>query len=257
MYFISQILVFLIDGATGLSNNEVMSKDDAHWFSNRLKEEIVKRLKMDSIVEIVKESIWSIQNEYKLDVHTLAKQDMPSGCISLFRERNAQVEYFGLGDCVGFIEWMDGTVETLFDDRIEKMDNEVISKMKELSIQYNIPFLQTRKYVNSILLENRNARNRKDGFYALDLTMDGFKGAIYKSWPSETIKRVACMSDGLYQITSFFPKWSTKEVLNSMQEDIDNLFTTLYTEQERDADCIRVPRLKIRDDTTGVFALVK
>lgn len=256
VFFASDSCIFVIDGATGLSNNQVMSYDDAWWFANRIKEEISYRTNYDSIVDALTEAILTVQQDYKLDVNTLLKQDMPSGCISLFREKGAQIEYLGLGDCVGLIELNDGTTEILFDDRIENMDRQVIKKMMTLSKELKIPFLETRPYVNPILLKNRNLRNQQNGFYSLDLTIDGIDGIIYKRWKKSDVKRIACISDGLYQIMEFHPDWNVSKVLDQMEENIDELFLDLYNLQEKDNQCYEVPRLKKRDDTTGVYAKI-
>lgn len=252
VYHASNTCIFVIDAATGLSNNQVMSQDDAWWFSSRLKEEIKKRLDLD-LLEALKFSILQLQKEYKIDIDQMLKQDMPSGCLSLFRENEDIIEYIGIGDCVGMIELKDGTTEWMIDDRIEKMDGAVIEKMKELSNEMDIPFLSTRPYVNPILLKNRNLRNQE--YYALDLTLDWVDGVVYKSWKKEDVKRMACMSDGLFQIFSF-TDLLIKEGLDRMEKDLDGLFDQLYSYQEQDAACQLVPRLKKRDDTTGVFAKI-
>lgn len=257
VFYVSPSCVFVIDGATGLSNNQVMSEDDAHWFATSLKEEIIKRMNMDSLMDILKESILSVQNQYKLDVSSMKSQDMPSGCISLFREKDGQIEYLGLGDCVGVIEFNDGSCELLFDDRIEKMDGAVILKMIQLSKELNIPYLQTRPYVNPILLENRNLRNKEDGFYSLDLTIDGLEGSIYKSWKKEDVNRIACLTDGLYQLMDFNESWNETDLLNALENDLDAAFLSLYEDQEKDCECLKNPRLKKRDDTTGIIVKVK
>lgn len=85
VYYMSDTCIFVIDGATGLSNNQVMSQDDAWWFATSMKEEFIKRIHNPSLIDILKESILAIQNKYKYDVSTILRQDMPSGCISLFR----------------------------------------------------------------------------------------------------------------------------------------------------------------------------
>ena len=254
VYYISDSCVFVMDGATGLSNNTVMSEDDAYWFVNRMKEEIVKRLNIP-FVDMIKESIEVIQKEYKLDVNTLNKKDMPSACLSLFRERNGYIEYLGLGDSVGIVELNNAKTEVYYDKGVEILDHKAIEKMNALSKKYDKAFLETRKYVNEDLLNNRNLRNTKEGFYALDLTLDCLNGMIIKRWKIKEVKMIACMSDGFYQLLSF-KNMDLWELLNSMENNLDELFLKLYEYQKLDADCIKVPRLKIRDDTTAVIGRI-
>lgn len=172
--------------------------------------------------------------------------------ISLFREYEESIEYLGVGDCVGVIEFENGDAMTLFDNRIEEMDNQVIQKMISLSKELKIPYLQTRPYVNPVLLENRNLRNKQ--FYALDLTLDCIDGVIYRKWNKNKVKRMACLTDGLYQLMEFNPTWKEVDLLNHMEMNIEEAFQSLYLAQEADSNCLQHPRLKKRDDTTGVFA---
>lgn len=259
VFAVGNSYLLVIDGATGLGKNNVMGVgDDAMWFAHLMKEEISNRINENiSLSDIVTKAIEKVQSAYAMDIDEVEKIDMPSGCIALFRERDDNIEFFGLGDTCGVIEFNDGSIEVISDKNLEQLDQTVIEKMQLLSKEQAIPFLDTRKLVNDDLIQNRKKRNTKDGYYALDLTLDSIPHAINRIWKKSEIKRIACMSDGFYQIMGYSIYSSLADLLDSIQKEEINVFDRLKEEQENDRDCIIVPRFKLRDDMTMAYAEVE
>lgn len=257
VYASSNHFLLVLDGATGLGKKNFMSEDDALWFVQRVKEEVIKRIELNiSLEEIVSDSIQVIQKEHVLDVETMDPIDMPSGCISLLRIKDNTLEYFGLGDALTIVELKDGTIESFYDDKIEYLDGLVVEQMEIFSKKYNIPFVQGRKYTQDLVIENRKKRNTENGYYSLDLSLKWKHHGMSKQWNIKDIDRVACMSDGFWQIIDHL-NLSYFDVLNRVEENLDLTFKDLYMAQESDPDCEKVHRLKKRDDTTIVFAKVQ
>lgn len=259
VFAVGNSYLLVIDGATGLGKNNVMGVgDDAMWFAHLMKEEISNRINENiSLSDIVTKAIEKVQSAYAMDIDEVEKIDMPSGCIALFRERDDNIEFFGLGDTCGVIEFNDGSIEVISDKNLEQLDQTVIEKMQLLSKEQAIPFLDTRKLVNDDLIQNRKKRNTEDGYYALDLTLDSIPHAINRIWKKSEIKRIACMSDGFYQIMGYSIYSSLADLLDSIQKEEINVFDRLKEEQENDRDCIIVPRFKLRDDMTMAYAEVE
>lgn len=259
VFAVGNSYLLVIDGATGLGKNNVMGVgDDAMWFAHLMKEEISNRINENiSLSDIVTKAIEKVQSAYAMDIDEVEKIDMPSGCIALFRERDDNIEFFGLGDTCGVIEFNDGSIEVISDKNLEQLDQTVIEKMQLLSKEQAIPFLDTRKLVNDDLIKNRKKRNTEDGYYALDLTLDSIPHAINRIWKKSEIKRIACMSDGFYQIMGYSIYSSLADLLDSIQKEEINVFDRLKEEQENDRDCIIVPRFKLRDDMTMAYAEVE
>lgn len=255
-YYTSDDFIFVLDGASGLTKLNVMTEDDAYWFVNRLKEEIIRRKGYERIVDIVCESVEAVRDEYKLDFSKMDKREMPAACLSLFRIKDQKLQYFGLGDSVGIIEKVNGEVECYFDENIERLDMVAFLEMKRISEKQDIPFLSARKFVNNILLQNRDFRNKENGFYALDLTLDWLPGFTYKEWDLNEISRVTCMSDGFYQFFSFKREECINKLIDLMELDLSSCFKELYKLQEEDYTCEKILRSRKRDDTTAIIARV-
>lgn len=250
--------MFVIDGATGLGANDVMGcGDDARWFAQTMKEHIQKHIHDElPLTEIVCQAIRDTRSRYRQDVEKMKKIDMPSGCIALFRLKDKKLEFFGLGDTCGVIELRDGQILMIADERLEALDHSVIQEMVRISAERGIPLSETRPFVKDQLIYNRNLRNTEKGYYALDLTEAGPAHAFVRTWPVESVRRIACMSDGFSQILDYPGHHDLSALLDAIEADHEQVARQLYDLQEEDSACRVVPRLKKRDDATMTFAKI-
>lgn len=223
----------VLDGASGLDKaNRMHTGSDARWFVVEVMKEIEKHIH-DSLPlkSIVKHAIEALIPLYPV----VAKNCMPSGCLSLVRVLDDIVEYVGFGDSVLMIE-TDTGCECLYDHKIEQLDAMALQALDRLPI----------------LLNNRNLRNVEGGYCALDLTMDSFSCCIERTWPKSQVHSIALMSDGFYQLKEFL-KQDTLAFLHTLSEQKEKTLPMLYSLQEQDWPCLLLPRLKKRDDTTILF----
>ncbi|MGM9947915.1 hypothetical protein [Floccifex sp.] len=252
IYSYSNCHVLVIDGATGLSKNKT-SKEEVVWFVQQLKKEIDAHIYLSlSLSQIVEEALNKIQSHYK-DIDKFDNIELPNACISLFRFQNQELEYYGLGDCCGVIETIDGNITCFEDTTISMLDQEVIDHMMSLSKQKNISFLETRKLpeIQEHIIKNRRCANTL--YFILDPTKKGISHAIEKRWPLKNIKRICAMSDGFSQIMNIPGYETMNKVLEGIENNPEKIQRDLYDFQQQDAQCIQLPRLKKRDDTTYVF----
>ena len=235
----------VLDGASGLDKADRMhTGSDARWFVVKMQEEIQKHIQDDvSLSTIVANAIQSLLPFYPL----VEKSFMPSGCLSLVRIRNQKVEYIGFGDTVAIIQTKQKT-ECLYDHAIERLDHMAIDTMQKS----HLPFLEARKTVTPILVENRKMRNVPGGYCALDLSLDSLAFCIEKSWDLEDVQSIALMSDGFYQLKEFLHQ-NDDDFLQTLLTQKEKTLPLLYSLQEKDWPCLELPRLKKRDDTTILF----
>ena len=244
-------VVFVIDGATGLGeNNYMLEGDDAKWFVENVANYLIMHAESMPIVECLSEICSKLLVLYREKNNVNDASIMPSSCISLFKINSDEIEYFGLGDSVG-------TYELLYDQKLIDLDNTAIAKMVEISKDKNISPIEARAYIQDILLYNRGLMNTDEGYYSLELTGKGLSNSICKSWDISKVKNVCCMSDGFYEIIDFGLYDDMKKVVCALKDDCDTVFKQLYNAQQEDALGFKVPRFKLRDDTTVVYAEVK
>lgn len=255
-YAMADSYLFVLDGATGLGENDIMGTgDDAKWFVEQIKERLVRELPGAlSIQDILERAIVELRQQYEKRNPQVQKADIPSAGIALFRQRQDQLEFFGMGDCRGIVELTDGSYECLYDKRLEALDHQVIEQMKKLSMERKLPFLQTRAMVQKELRINREKRNTEDGYCALDLNSICVKQATVRVWKCNNVKRILSMSDGMAEVFAFNLYANEGELMDAVRQDVTGTILALFAAQDRDAACDEVPRLKKRDDTTVAYA---
>lgn len=258
-YGFSNNFIFVLDGATGLKENNIMGYgDDAAWFVNNIKDYLQTNLNQNKEITVLLKEITNILfNEYKHKTKDLDMVSMPSSCISLFRIKDNVLEFYGLGDCVGLVELNDGSIDFFIDQNLENLDQIAIDKMVEISKEKNISPIKARPYIQDILAKHRTYRNSEKGYYSLDLTGIGINHAVYKQYNIQNVKRIACLSDGLYEVMAFSMYKDFTSLLNALEYDIEDVFKKLQTAQENDREGIIVPRFKKSDDTTGIIAKIQ
>ena len=256
VYSINPNLIFVIDGATGLGENNIMGKgDDAWWFVENVKSYLETHLNENETIENCLKKITNIlYNQYKSNNVDLNKAFMPSSCISLFRIIDNQLEYYGLGDCVGVVELKNGSIEIFYDEKLVCLDQVALNAMVEISEKKGISPFQARREIQDILIKNRSLLNSEEGYYSLELMGQGIDKAMKKTWKIDDVKRIMCMSDGFYEIMDFQLFTNVFELMNAVALDFESVFKLLYDAQKEDRDGYKVPRFKLRDDTTMVYA---
>lgn len=254
-YVFRDDLVCVIDGATGLGENDYMGcGDDATWFV----ENVCKALQLLDFNQSIEKYLSSIcaqlYSEYTLMAKELNTYAMPSSCISLFREVNDEIEYYGLGDTVGVVEFVDGTFEVLYDQKLVDLDNIAIKEMADIAKKKGISPIEARPFVQSTLIKHRSMMNTEEGYYSLELMGKGLPFAMKRRWKKDSIKRVCCMSDGFYEIVEFGLYKDMATLLDAIEENVDDVFSKLYDAQNEDLKGYKLPRFKVRDDITVVYA---
>ena len=256
---------FALDGASCLSGVNIMERgSDATWLVENVAAGLCQRLDAGDdrpTEEILKEILISLKAQY---LSVLAEKgiempdDSPSAGLALFRKRKGQLEFFGLGDCVGVANLPGGKEFYSLDTNLPNLDNQVLEHMMQLHLQTKLPVLQTRAMCNEQLLTNRKKRNHPDGYWVLDLdTPEALVNARQFSWELTEPVSVAVFSDGFAQLTDVFGFYEGYfELFSAMQEsDLEQLCLRLRLAQDADPDCNDYPRFKLRDDTCALWGI--
>lgn len=121
--------------------------------------------------EILGDMVEALRREYEARAAELGVEippDAPSVSLALFREIGGQVEFFGLGDCVGVAELADGSLVWSRDKDQPVLDDGVIRHMAEIHRKNGVSVREAPKQCNDLLLKNRLLRNRPGGYWILD-----------------------------------------------------------------------------------------
>ncbi len=257
--------LFALDGASGLTGVQLMDQgSDAAWFAQGVKTALEAHLGagdgrplpalFDAILPGLEEAYVRRAAELGVEV----PPDAPSAGIALFREVGDEVEFFGLGDCVGVAQLRDGTVTASCDGNLPALDRGVLRRMEQIHRATGCSVLEARRQCQELLVENRKLRNQPGGYWILDPGGQGVRHARTARWKRRDLQAVAAFSDGFGQLADTFGLYAGYDQLYRAMEatPLKTLVGQLFAAQEADREANAHPRLKFRDDTCALWAQV-
>lgn len=254
---------FAIDGASSLSNVNIMAESDAQWFADWIGNGLAHAFRTQEAVDVVacikqltKQANCAYQ-ETLMRKGLQEPEDSPSCGIALFYQQDSQLHFFGLGDCVGVAEVENDKLFYSLDTRLTNLDNGVLEEMIRIHQREGVSMKEARSLCNHLLIKNRSLRNQKGGYFVLDLSGKGISHARKKAFPLTKAVKVACFSDGFAQMAELFAFYKGYSGLfkGMQQERLADMYDRLYKAQDADADCNDYPRFKLRDDTCAVYGI--
>lgn len=247
--------ILLMDGATGLTNNHIKTHpSDAVWFVEETAKFIKENIsEYQDLLQLLDNLINHLNKSYyEIVKQEVTRIDMPSAGMILVREKNHDIELLMLGDCTTIIEYQSLKLEVLHDDRVSKLDNGVIEKMKQIASQKNIPLYSTREYVLDDLIINRNKKNTEGGYSVLGFEHVKRDNLIYREFKKTDIKSIAIFSDGIaeYYETLLLAKDGNEFYSFLKTKGVNRIVDEIRERQNLDYNCDNYPRLKPKDDAS-------
>lgn len=256
--------LLVLDGASPLTGLHLTGeKSDARWFAQRVRRRLALLLKEEDtctrpLEELLLQAVRGLIRRYdSLAPAPLQNADTPSAGLALFRQRGGQIDFYGLGDCIGSVRRRDGQVEILRDPALPGLDERAIGEMCLTAERENISNREARQKIGDILIENRNLKNRPGGYYVLDTTRDWVGHGVERTFDAAEIESLAVMTDGFAQLCEFslVPGYAQLHE-RLLQGEANALFRLLTETMQNDPDYQRYPRFKLLDDTTAAAVRV-
>ena len=248
--------LFVIDGATGLSGQVLRCEpSDAAWFARETASLLGTLLSDPSL---------DTRQALRRAMDTLrarwpgAPEDAPSAGIAIFRVRGNCLEHTALGDCAGSAELWDGTFRCWEDTALTALDRGALEEMVRLHRTQGLTMPQAREAIAPLLRHNRALRNTPAGYWSLDPTAAGIDHARCALLPLADVRSLFLCSDGFAQLIGFgaAPDLAGLHRL-CLRDGLDAPADRLYALQEDDRAMLRLPRFKLRDDTSAILAAAK
>lgn len=262
---VGEKFAYCIDGATGLNQINILDKEsDAKWFADKVKKELDilllnESLSLLKILHIIMKKINDEINN-KLIEKSIKNYMFPSAGIVIFRIiNNNELEMYRLGDVLGIIKLINNDFLFLKDKNLEKLDKFAIDKQVKVAKEKNISVKEARKYINDILIKNRNLINKVGGYYALEPNGAGIDFGEYKVFDLDEIASVGLFSDGFYDSVDTFKFVNDYELLHDYMGKgfAKKIYNHMYITGENDLDYNKYPRFKLRDDASAVYLKIK
>lgn len=259
VYGINKNSAWVLDGSSGLTQTKVTNSDsDAKWLVEQWDEFLKENINRDlSLSEIIREGILKIRYNFKkmLGEREINYIEYPSAAIAIVRFKDLNAEYFVLGDCSILLEDCNGKVKQIFDDRVSKLDNLVIDKMKNISERENIHVFEAKSLCDEDLLKNRSLKNSDEGYYILGFEEVAIEHALTGSIEIKDKLNIGIISDGFSQYYDTLGLAENKEIFFSKikKNDVVELLSEIRVAQENDKFCDKYPRMKKSDDATLLY----
>lgn len=250
--------VVVLDGSTGLRSSLVKGyASDAIWLVNTALNYIERNIESyPDLKKLIVNLVEYLREEYaSMGLRNIHKVQMPSSSMTMLVDKGEYVEIINIGDCTTIVETMSGKINVIHDKTVSKLDNAVIEKMKNISVQMNIPLIEAREFVFNELLKNRMKKNEVDGYSILDLQEVNVENLKVVKHKKSKLKRICMFTDGIadhYEtlglssdIYDFYNNFVKK---NSLEE----ILSQIRKCQEDDKFCNLYPRLKKSDDASIV-----
>ena len=247
--------IFVIDGASGLNNRNVMGKSsDAQWLSSCIAERLKDKLPDTSrtISEILSEIMDELARMWRGN-----PADYPSAGIAIWRQNGEQLEHFGLADCDSSVMLTDGSFLSWTETKVGELDGQALQQMSLYSAEHGCSMEEARIACSEILIRNRQLKNREDGYWCLDPSKAGIPHARTTCLPVSKCQSLFLCSDGFSQLIGFHEVNSLEALHDAVQKKgISLLAKRLFERQEQDRAMTELPRFKFRDDTSAAFTQI-
>lgn len=248
---------WVLDGATGLNNKNLISKEsDAKWYvfwwNKYLKENLDKN---KSLKEIVLEGLENIKREYllKLDGVKVQELDMPSASAIIIKFYENKIEYFLLGDCTLLFKDLTKNI-IVKDERVCKFDDEVFRKMDDLNKVKYLTIDEKKNILLPIIIENRLRKNSEKGYWILEFNKEAVKKSIHGFIDINDEAKIIMSSDGFSCAWDKYNIFNKDEIIEIGQyKGIEYIKNKIRNLENKDNKGLIFPRFKKSDDSSCVY----
>jgi hypothetical protein len=254
--------VWVLDGATGLSNSSASESDAARYV--RIVNDILrKKLSAPnghSTKTILDHTLHEARERILRELGNLPDEPYlhPSATFGMVRTVEDKLEITLLGDCTVSVV-NNGSINRFTDDRIGPFEQRSISALRAQRKRFpNLSMAEAKESIRPAMLENRKLMNRSDGYWVLSTNLENSNEAICEEINLSDVDslRVLVMSDGVSRLHELFDHagWETGAATEASAESpIDRLRHL----ERLDHDCLDFPRMKVFDDASLAICEVR
>lgn len=252
---------WVLDGATGLNNKNLISKEsDAKWYVTWWNEYLQENIdKNKSLKEIILDGLDMIEKEYviKLNEYDIESIDKPSASSLIIKLYKDKLEYFILGDCTLIINTLNKDI-IIKDERVCKFDEEVFVRMNKLNKIDKLTLLDKKNILLPLIVENRLKKNSEEGYWILEFNKDAIEKSIHGYIDIEHEAKIMMSSDGFSCAWDRYDIFDENEMIKIGQNNGIEYIKDKIRELEReDKDGMIFPRFKVSDDSSCVYLHIK
>ncbi len=181
----------------------------------------------------------------------LANVGTPSAAVAIASVEPEFVSFLMLGDVTLVVETVNGVVDVVVDDRVNK------TAVPERALADSLPYGSPEKAAALLRMKHAElaARNKDGGFWIAMNDSGAVDHAMTWTIRRSEVNRFAILSDGAARLVTPFEVTGWAAVLDLLASDGPSaLISRIRTEERADPAAVRWPRNKISDDATAVYA---
>lgn len=255
---------WVLDGATSLGRGLVGGESDARWLAQsanahlqRLLEEQPYRPTQDLLVQLQAGIAADFQRDSGVAVSL--ELNLPTACLSLLRLLgDGSLELLNLCDTCIHLAWDDGYVESFGDTPLEEIDRQSIARLialREANPDWNHEQLwqASREWVR----RNRALANTPEGYWCLDPSERWIPHVQRRVLDPAGLKAFMLVTDGFDRLLDF-RRYDLDSLFAALPErGVEALIDELRALEGADGQALDYPRLKIHDDASVVWGVVR
>ena len=254
---------FVIDGATGLSPDRVMTAyaSDAAWLAERSEELLTRNLVGDASPSPVLRSVMeTLRAEFmrETDGHPIPRYAFPSASIVLVHLHEDTLMLCGLGDCIAYVRDRNGIIQIFSALRgfaAAESEGARAHIRRAGGLRKSGSLLSDQSTLDH-LRDQRSLQNTEEsGVWTLGLEPKAAQHLAFQRIAASGHSDILLCSDGFSALADAYGMLTPKELMETARADgLSGLLATLrHTERVEDPDGQLYPRYKRSDDATAIF----
>ncbi|MCT1902090.1 protein phosphatase 2C domain-containing protein [Oceanobacillus sojae] len=253
-------LFAVIDGATGLGG--LPGKIAAETIQNGFDTGDFE----DSLIERISKGNTKLAKKTKQElgqgIEEITKEKRSACGIAAIQIHENYMEYAQSGDCMIFVAYQDGGIQSLSYDHVMRLDKKAIFELynaidkrinPEISGEaFQEIYQEEKERIIPILKANREKLNTRGGYSIIDGTAEAMEYLTYGRIPLHQVEKILLLTDGMQLHGMEGDVW--KDSANfAFKHGIDSLLDYVVQQEEADIFLKKYPRLKHADDKTGIL----
>ncbi len=250
-------IAWVLDGTTGIGNRYLPQfPSDARWFvrvvSKYLKDAALCGFGM---MEALQRAMPNVLTAFSRHHHSFSSAILPAASFLGIESGKQSIRLFNLGDCRAVIRSFNGDIAFFGDSFVSQLDAKVINEINKIRIEQSVSYEEIWKKIMPVILSNRQLRNKENGYWVLDGTIEPLKEIQDINLKADCL--ILIMTDGFYRLVETFHYFTWQELLHHAQYNgLSSLLPILRQIEEEDPECIKFPRIKKSDDASALLLQV-
>lgn len=249
---------FVIDGASSLTKQKFSNfTTDAEWYANWWCEYLKNSLNdtTKSIMQILETGVKMVVADYQNLATNVNVEDFPSATISIARINGDMLEIYVLCDSSIVLSSKNGEIVLIQDTHNVVNDGINAIILKDFAMRENTTIVEARRNHGDVILQGRLRKNTPGSYHVLSDNVDAIGYGIYKTLNISLVDKVMLLSDGFSQVYDTMKIMTHEQLIKRINKisDAENIYDKLYKKQEKDSNCKKYLRFKIRDDASIAF----